>query len=891
MNVQKRGSRGMEAVSFDKITQRIKCMCYNLDPLVNPIEVAKRTISNIYDGISTEELDRISANIAESFKLTHPDYSILASRILVSNLHKSTHSKFSECMKVIGDNLDIKSERHYKFISDNADALDAMIVHENDYMFDFFGYKTLELSYLTKMQTPALGSNGEPLLVDDKDKLVKNITPKVVRNRVVYVDPTGKIVPRVSVRMTNKVIDRPQYVYMRVAIAIYINYGKNVTETLNYIKTCYDELSQMYYTHATPTLFNSCTKNQQLNSCFLLGTNDSIEEIMKTLSDASFISKWSGGIGIHMSNIRSHGQLIKGTNGKSSGIIRPIKMFNDAACAWDQGGKRKGAFAIYLEPWHGDIMSFLELKLQQGDECERARDLFYAIWMPDLFMSRADKNLDWSLFSEDTAPGLSSVYDGMEVCTKCRFCHNTAYSQFIEPVTTDCDDHEFEPVNAFTKLYTRYEEEGRSVGVVSAREVENAIIKLQAEAGVPYICFKDHVNRKTNQKNLGTIKSSNLCAEIMEVSSESSYACCTLASLNLKKFLVEDGLRPDGSKKYRVDHVKLHSIVRNCVRNLDLIIDANKYPVNECEENSSDYRPIGLGIQGLADLFAIKRIEFLSDEARRDDIEIIETIYHAALTESCERAKMFGSYKGFNGSPASRGILQYKMWMQDMKSRNTKFADFDPRSGRYDWEKLEKEISTDGLRNSLLVALMPTVSTSQILGNNESFEPYAHNIYTKTTLGGKFTVTNTVMIRHLIELGLWNEDIQQRVMADDGSLQNIHEIPQEIRNIYKTVWELKQQPLMERAALRGAFVDQSQSLNIHLSKNKKKFFRSVLKQGHKLGLKTGNYYIRTRASGKALRNDIAVSKHAETKKVEVKKEEDDEPMVCYGRSDCEACSA
>ena len=738
------------------------------------------------------------------------------------------------------------------------------------------------------MQTPVMGSNGEPLFVDDKGKQVQNVTPKVVRNHVVYINQQGKIVPRVSAKMVNKIIDRPQYVYMRVAIAIYINYGKNTTETLNYIKTCYDELSQMYYTHATPTLFNSCTKNQQLNSCFLLGTNDSIEEIMKTLSDASFISKWSGGIGIHMSNIRSHGQLIKSTNGKSSGIIRPIKMFNEAACAWDQGGKRKGAFAIYLEPWHGDIMSFLELKLQQGDECERARDLFYAIWMPDLFMSRADSGSDWSLFSEDTAPGLSSVYDGMEVCTKCKFCYNDAYSQFIEKVTMNCDDHDFQPVDAFTKLYTRYEEEGRSVGVLPARDIENAIFTLQAEAGVPYICFKDHVNRKSNQKNLGTIKSSNLCAEIVEVSSESSYACCTLASLNLKKFLVDDGVRPDGSKKYKVDHEKLHAVVRNCIRNLDLIIDANKYPVKECEENSIDYRPIGLGIQGLADLFAIKRIEYLSDEAKRDDIEIIETMYHAALTESCERAKMFGSYDGFNGSPASRGILQYKMWMQDMKSRKTDLADVDPRSNRYDWDQLETEIINNGLRNSLLIALMPTVSTSQILGNNESFEPYASNIYTKTTLGGKFTVTNTVMIRHLIELGLWNEDIQQRVMADGGSLQNISEIPQDIRKIYKTVWEIDQKPLMKRAALRGAFVDQSQSLNIHLKVNSRAALRSVLKEGHRLGLKTGNYYIRTLAASDALRNDIATSKHQQ---VEVASKDADDDVCYIGKIGCDACSA
>jgi len=890
MRVQKRGARGLEEVRFDKITDRIRNLCKDLNKVVDPTRIAQATIKNLFDGITTEELDKISAKIAESCKLIHPEYSTLAARILISNLHKTTPRRFSECMDKIGKNLDIKSERHYAFIAENAAALDNMIIDSNDYSFDYFGYKTLENAYLVKIPNEVTGPDGLPVYVDrDGNTVPTNIISRTKDGRPVIRNENGTIVRMLTVKMQDMVVDRPQYVWMRVAIAIYMDSGENALEN---IKQCYKALSRMEFTHATPTLFNSCSKVQQLNSCFLLGTADSIEEIMRTLSNASFISKWAGGIGIHMHNIRCKESRINGTNGKSSGLPKQLKMYNEAARCWDQGGKRLGAIAAYLEPWHGDILEFLKMKLQQGAETERARDLFYALWVPDLFVKRAAEDSDWSLFSEDTAPGLSDVYDGMEICSKCEYCANINYAKFIHEHGKDelsapelkerqksCS-HEFVARNMFTELYTRYEEEGRAVKVIKARDVLDAMCDVQRESGTPYVCFKDHVNRQTNQKNIGTIKSSNLCAEIMEWSSNNSYACCTLASINLKKFLDADG---------KINHKKLHETVRLVARNLDIIIDVNSYPVDECKQNSQDYRPIGIGIQALADVFAIKRIPFLSAEAARDDIEIAETIYHAALTESMERARTHGKYSAFDGSPASRGELAFDLWLENQRQIGG-FKEV-PLSGRYDWDALKAEIMTHGLRNSLLVALMPTVSTSQIMGNNESFEPFTSNIYTKGTLAGKFTVSNNAMIKHLIELGLWSEELKNKIVNNDGSLTGIEEIPVNIQEIYKTVWEMKQTELMKRAAIRSAFVDQSQSLNIHLTDNSNAILRGVFFAGHRFGLKSGNYYIRTRAGFKPMRNNIAATKQVETVKPEVVTPEDDEEVCYIGKEGCTSCSA
>jgi ribonucleoside-diphosphate reductase alpha subunit len=641
-----------------------------------------------------------------------------------------------------------------------------------------------------------------------------------------------------------------------------------------------------------------------VQNCFLLGTGDSIEDINWNLRNASIISKWAGGIGIHMSNIRPRGARIEGTNGESTGLPQQLKIYNEAALAWNQGGKRKGAFAIWLEPWHGDFLSFLRLKLQNGAETERARDLFYGSWTPDLFMERVAADTHWSFFGESTAPGLSDVYDGMMVCTKCGWCRNVDYQRLVKsqvlvlsgyekPYFRDgnwdydscCDSnpHTFQPKNIFTELYTRYESEGRAIEVIPARKVEEAIFEVQRDSGTPYVCYKDHANRQSNQQNIGTIKSSNLCCEIIEYSSKDSYACCTLASMNLRKFVVpvngalgasRDGApsasSPTSPPKYTFDFDGLHEATRVVARNLDIIVEINDYPVPECEGNAKGYRPIGIGVQGLADVFIKMRIPFISEEAKKLDLAIFETIYHAALEESMERAKVLGPYSAWDGCPASQGLLRFDLWMQNqirigsplVKSSGPDLTTINIEnsselfSGRYNWNALRADVQKYGLRNSLLVAPMPTVSTAQILGNNESFEPLSSVIYTKTTLAGKMTYVCTDMIRHLMELGLWNERMKDLINANDGSIQAIAEIPAEVREIYKTVWEIPQSELITRAALRSAFIDQSQSLNIYLQDNSNKFLRAVMRKGYSLGLITGSYYIRTRPAGKAMGTNL-----------------------------------
>lgn len=994
MRVQKRNGRGYEEVQFGKITDRIKHLCWGLGTNVNPTLIAQKTIMNMFDGISTEHLDTISAGIAESYKLEHPDYALLAARILISNLHKMTPGKFSECMKKLYDSTGLISPQHLQFIMDNAEMLDAMIIDENDYLFDYLGYKTMEVNYLNKITLPVIGADGNPVytlddevvpseLVEFRDGRAVTVVdmpvykiddtvdgkPRYKNNRGVIVD--GEVtnvngvfmmkgaVRALQMKTIDRVMDRPQYMFMRVAIAINdprfkvltksddksndklitanqlelgLTFSKNGLtgdmllggkDRLEAIKRCYKLMSQQYFTHATPTLFNACAKNQQLLSCFLQGTSDSIEGINKTITNSAIISKGAGGIGIHMSNIRSCNQRIKGTNGKSSGLPKQLKIYNESANTWDQGGRRKGAFAIYLEPWHGDIMQFLRMKLNQGSESERARDLFYALWVPDLFVYCAENKYDWSLFSEDTAPGLSDVYDGMMVCELCGYCSNKAYGKYVNRASVEValDDpntlytehsdeyyrlkanyvidgnaaepnsrqqkcsisgHKYAPVDAFTQLYCRYESEGRAVGSINAGEIMDAICEMQRESGTPYICHKDTINRMSNQSGIGTIKSSNLCCEITEWSSESSYACCTLASINLRKFLVElpinrvvdngvDNELPSTGNatgngigrrdsKWVIDHQKLHEVTMLIAKNLDIIIDVNKYPVQECHDNSVNYRPIGIGVQGLANVFAVMKIPFISDEAARVDLEIFETIYHAAVSASVERAKLIKPFTGFENSPAARGLLAPDLWLVNQQRINSPVKDTQIYSGRYDFGKLRSDVMTHGMRNSLLIAPMPTVSSSQILGNNESFEPFASNMSTKTTLGGKFTMANNHMIEHLMSLGLWNERIRTQIMNNEGSVQGIKEIPDDVKALYLTTWEMKQTEIMKRAAVRQAFVDQSQSLNIHVADNSNKTLRGVFFWGAKLGLKTGSYYVRTKPNAAAMKNNIAMEK-------------------------------
>lgn len=822
MYVVKRGNRGYEPVQFDKITKRIQGLCNDLES-VNALLIAKETIQKLYNMMQTRELDYISANIAESYKLVHPNYSKLAARLLISNLHKSTPNSFSECMKNIQSKLNIFNNRAIEFINTNAKQINKMIEYKRDYELEYFGFKVLEKSYLYKHK--------------------------------------------------DTIIDRPQYMYMRVAISLYLNTTFSTNDSaLKNIKKTYDLLSLKYYTHATPTLFNACTKHEQMSSCFLLGTNDSIEGIMKTISDVSFISKRAGGIGIHMHNIRPKGSLIKSTNGKSSGLIPQLKIYNECSRTWNQGGKRNGAFAIYLEPWHADILDFLELKLQNGAETERARDLFYSLWIPDLFMERVNNNKMWSLFSENEALGLSDVYDGMLICTECNYCDNINYKRFQIKfkdflkqhklqssllTKNKCNKCSFVEKNMFSLLYEFYEKVLNPKQIL-ARDIINKIITTQRESGTPYTVFKDHVNRMSNQSNIGTIKSSNLCSEIVEWSDDKSYATCTLASINLQQYITK-------KKKITFDFDKLISVVKHIVCCLDIIVDNNNYPVKECESNAYDYRPIGIGVQGLADVFARFRIPFDSKEAAKLDKKIFETIYYTALTQSCELAKNKSPYTKFDGSPLSKGQFHFDLWLKNQKQLNypceIKTLD-NLLCGDYNWNELRANIKQFGVRNSLLVALMPTVSTSQIMGNNESFEPFSTNIYTKTTLSGKFTICNSHMINHLNELNKWNTKIKDNIIQNEGSLKGT-DLPKEIRDIYKTTWEIKQLELMKRASIRNAFVDQSQSLNIHIKNNSSAVLRAIMINAWKLGLKTGSYYIRTRTASKALKTTITYSNESE----------------------------
>ncbi|MBC3540696.1 ribonucleoside-diphosphate reductase subunit alpha [Rufibacter sediminis] len=753
MLVVKRDGR-RESVKFDKITARIEKLCYGLNmSFVSPIEVAKKVIDGIYDGVTTVELDNLAAETSASMTTKHPDYAILAARIAISSLHKVTQKSFFNTMKQLytyedpktGENASLIAKDVFDIVKKHAALLDSSIIYDRDYNYDYFGYKTLERSYL--------------------------------------------------LRLHGKVVERPQHMLMRVAVGIHKEDIESAIET-------YNLMSEKWFTHATPTLFNAGTPKPQLSSCFLLTMKeDSIPGIYDTLKNCALISQSAGGIGLAAHNIRATGSYIKGTNGTSNGLVPMLKVFNDTARYVDQGGgKRKGAFAIYLEPWHADIFEFLDLRKNHGKEEMRTRDLFLALWTPDLFMKRVEANGDWSLMCPNECPGLSETWG-----------------------------------KDFERLYEKYEKEGRARKTVKAQELWFAILEAQTETGTPYMLFKDHANGKSNQQNLGTIKSSNLCTEIIEYTDADEIAVCNLASLALPRYIKEE----KGVKTF--DHQKLYEVTYTVTKNLNKVIDINYYPVPEAKKSNMRHRPIGLGVQGLADAFLQLRMPFESAEAARLNKEIFETIYFAAMTASKDLAKKNGPYETFEGSPISRGIFQFDMW------------GVTPDSGRWDWEALRQEVVEHGVRNSLLVAPMPTASTSQILGNNEGFEPYTSNIYVRRVLSGEFMVVNKHLLNDLIALGLWNDQMKNAIIAANGSVQGITNIPQNIKDLYKTVWEISQRTIIDMSADRGAYICQSQSLNLHVSNVNFGKLTSMHFHSWKRGLKTGMYYLRTKAAADAIK--------------------------------------
>ncbi len=785
-----------ESVKFDKITARIEKLSYGLDRrFVNSTEVAKKVIEGLYDGVTTTELDNLAAETAASLTVKHPDYALLASRIAVSNLHKNTIKSFSDTMRLLYECTDSKTRKHVPLLADdiwaiiqeNAELLDSTIIYDRDYGFDYFGFKTLEKSYLLKV-------NG-------------------------------------------KVVERPQHMYMRVAIGIHRDDIENAIKT-------YHLMSERWFTHATPTLFNAGTPKAQMSSCFLLTMKeDSIDGIYDTLKQTAKISQSAGGIGLAIHNIRATGSYIGGTNGTSNGIIPMLRVFNDTARYVDQGGgKRKGAFAIYLEPWHADVFEFLDLRKNHGKDEMRARDLFYALWVPDLFMQRVEAGGDWSLFCPHEAPGLPETW-GPE----------------------------------FEALYTQYEAEGRARRTVKAQDLWFAILDAQIETGTPYLLYKDSANSKSNQQNLGTIKSSNLCTEVIEYTSPDEVAVCNLASLALPRF-VNGG---------QFDHQKLYDVTYEVTKNLNKIIDHNYYPIEEARNSNTRHRPIGLGVQGLADAFILLRLPFESDAAKRLNKEIFETIYFAAMTASKDLAKIEGPYESFAGSPTSKGQFQFDLWGVEP-------------THRWDWYRLKDEVVKFGIRNSLLVAPMPTASTSQILGNNECFEPYTSNIYVRRVLSGEFVVVNKHLLKDLVELNLWNDDMKTKIIFNNGSIQAIDEIPQHLKDIYKTVWEIKMRTIIDMAADRGAYICQSQSLNLFVDSPSANKLTSMHFYGWKKGLKTGMYYLRTQAATQAVQFTVErqggkmIEPLANPAAVQVAVAEAGEDVVgptCSMEDGCVTCSA
>ncbi|MDG1529367.1 MAG: ribonucleoside-diphosphate reductase subunit alpha [Polaribacter sp.] len=765
MDVLKRDGK-KEPVMFDKITARVKKMCYGLNKIVDPVKVAMRVIEGLYDGVTTSELDNLAAETAATMTTAHPDYAKLAARIAVSNLHKNTKKSFSETMDDLYYYVNPRTDKKaplladdvYKIIKDNAEKLDSTIIYNRDFNYDYFGFKTLERSYLLKL-------NGQ-------------------------------------------IAERPQHMLMRVSIGIHKN---DIDEAI----ATYELMSKKYFTHATPTLFNAGTPKPQMSSCFLLQMqDDSIEGIYDTLQQTAKISQSAGGIGLSIHNVRATGSYIRGTNGTSNGIVPMLKVFNDTARYVDQGGgKRKGSFAMYLEPWHADIFDFLDLKKNHGKEEMRARDLFYAMWIPDLFMKRVQEDGEWTLMCPNECPHLFDSYG-----------------------------------DEFERLYEGYEAAAKGRKTIKARELWEKILESQIETGTPYMLYKDAVNRKTNHKNLGTIRSSNLCTEIMEYTANDEVAVCNLASIALPMFVTE---RENGEKFF--NHKKLFDVTKKVTRNLDTVIDMNYYPVKEAENSNFRHRPVGLGIQGLADTFINLRLPFTSEEAKKLNQEIFETMYFAAVTSSMEIAKAKEPYSTFKGSPMSEGEFQFNMWgIKD-----------DELSGNWDWAKLRKQVMKHGVRNSLLVAPMPTASTSQILGNNEAFEPYTSNIYTRRVLSGEFIVVNKHLLEDLVELGLWNNDMKEDIMRANGSIQHIDEIPTELKELYRTVWEMSMKDIIDMARHRGYFIDQSQSLNLFMQDPDFGKLTSMHFYGWKSGLKTGMYYLRTKSAVNATQFTLSKEKKAD----------------------------
>ncbi|MFV8280581.1 ribonucleoside-diphosphate reductase subunit alpha [Christiangramia marina] len=750
-----------EPVMFDKITARVKKLCYGLNELVDPVKVAMRVIEGLYDNVSTSELDNLAAEIAATMTTSHPDYAKLAARISVSNLHKNTKKSFSEVMTDLYEYVNprtnekaaLLSEEVYEVIQENKEKLDSTIIYNRDFNYDYFGFKTLERSYLLKLD--------------------------------------------------GKIVERPQHMLMRVSIGIHPDDLDSAIET-------YELMSKKFFTHATPTLFNSGTPKPQMSSCFLLiMIDDSIDGIYDTLKQTAKISQSAGGIGLSIHNVRATGSYISGTNGTSNGIVPMLRVFNDTARYVDQGGgKRKGSFAMYVEPWHADIFDFLDLKKNHGKEEMRARDLFYAMWIPDLFMKRVQENGSWTLMCPHECPGLFDTYG-----------------------------------DNFEALYEKYEAEGKGRRTIKAREVWEKIMESQIETGTPYMLYKDAANRKSNQKNLGTIRSSNLCTEIIEYTSKDEVAVCNLASIALPMFV----------KNNEFDHRELFRITKRVIKNLNKVIDRNYYPVKEAENSNMRHRPVGLGVQGLADAFIKLRLPFTSDEAKKLNQEIFETLYFAAVTASMELAKVEGPYSTYEGSPISQGEFQFNMW--GIKDEEL--------SGRWDWGKLRKQIEENGVRNSLLLAPMPTASTSQILGNNEAFEPYTSNIYTRRVLSGEFIVVNKHLLEDLVSRDLWTEDVKNAIMRNNGSVQDIDVIPQDLKELYKTVWEMSMKDIIDMSRHRGYFIDQSQSLNLFMENANYSKLTSMHFYAWKSGLKTGMYYLRTKSAVDAIKFTLEKEKKQE----------------------------
>ncbi len=785
MYVIKRDGR-KEPVKFDKITARIIKMCYGLDPLVSPEAVAMKVIEGIYDGVTTTDLDDLAAEVSAAKTIDHPDYALLASRIAVSNLHKETKKTFSDVMEDLynyndpktGERASLLADDVYEIIMENRDILDSNIIYDRDFKYDYFGFKTLTRSYLMKL-------NGE-------------------------------------------IVERPQQMLMRVSVGIHKN------DIQSAIKT-YNMMSEGWFTHATPTLFNAGTPKPQMSSCFLLTMKeDSIGGIYDTLKNCAKISQSAGGIGLSIHDIRAKGSYIKGTNGESNGIVPMLRVFNDTARYVDQGGgKRKGSFAVYIEPWHADIFDFLDLKKNHGKEESRARDLFYALWIPDLFMKRVKENGNWTLMCPHECPGLS-------------------------------DTHSAE----FEALYTKYEEEGKGRKTMKAQDLWFKILESQIETGTPYMLYKDAANGKSNQQNLGTIKSSNLCTEIIEYTSPDEIAVCNLASIALPKFVTEEGT---------FDHDKLFEVSYQAAINLNKVIDENYYPVEEARNSNVRHRPIGLGVQGLADAFILMRFPFESEDARKLNREVFETIYYAAMTASKDLAKIDGPYQSFEGSPVSKGIFQFDMW-------NTTPSD------RWEWDLLKEEVKEHGVRNSLLLAPMPTASTAQILGNNECFEPYTSNVYTRRVLSGEFIIVNKHLLKDLVKEGLWTKEMRQTIMSTSGSIQNISSIPQHLKDLYKTAWEISQKAVIDHAADRGAYICQSQSLNIFMENANFGKLTSMHFYGWERGLKTGMYYLRTKAATDAIKFTVNKEMVYDESSLKAKKEQDAIACSLEDPENCEMCS-